>query len=115
MSERKAEDAQNALKGAEEAVGMMQIQMQSLTEEKETKERELAEAKQLMGKGKWVPSDKPLVIDLFPKLSTIHLPYQEFLLFNSHVRTLRSPREPPPQFHTLAQLPFVLRLQVEDS
>lgn len=116
MSERKADGAESALRSAEEVVSVLQTQMQSLTQDKEHSEREAEDLRQLMGKGKWVPSDSlPPTLDLAPRFSTTFIAYQEFLLFNSHVRSIRSSREPPASILTLTQLPFLMRLQVEDS
>lgn len=116
MSERKAEDAERALHSAEEVVSMMQSQMQSLTTEKEQFEKEAVNLHQLMGKGKWVPNDAiSSPVDSSPRLSTVYIPYQEFLLFNSHVRSIRSPGDPHPSILTMIQLPFLARLQAEDS
>lgn len=113
MSERKADGAEQALHSAEEVVSVLQTQMQTLMQEKELSEREAGSLRQLMGKGKWVPNDG--VTDIAPRLSTTHLPYQEFLLFNSHLRSIRSSKDPPPSIFTLIQIPFLARLQVEDS
>lgn len=116
MSERKADGAESALHSAEEVVSVLQTQMQKLTQDKERSEKEAEDLRQLMGKGKWVPLDSaPSPMDLTPRLSTTYLPYQEFLLFNSHVRSIRLPRDPPPSIVALVQLPFLMRLQVEDS
>lgn len=117
MSERKAEEAEVALRDAEEVVKLMQTQMQSLTEDKERSETETESMRHLMDKGKWVlQSSSSSTTNLAaPKLSTAYLPYQEFLLFNSHIRSIRSPRDPVPSILTLIQLPFLLRLQAEDS
>ncbi|KAF8320483.1 hypothetical protein DL93DRAFT_2052754, partial [Clavulina sp. PMI_390] len=116
MSERKADEAEATLRSTEEVVGALQTQMQSLIEEKDRAEQESQELRQLMGKGKWVPNDSALSpLEMAPKLSTTYLPYQEFLLFNSHLRSIRSSREPPPLIITLIQLAFLSRLQNEDS
>lgn len=117
MSERKADDAERALHDAEEAVSLMQTQMQALSEEKERAEAEAELIRQRMEKGKWVGDDTLThhTVILAPKLSTAHLPYQEFLLFNSHLRSIRNSRDPPPSILTLIHLPFLARLQVEDS
>ena len=116
MSERKAGDAERALHSAEEVVSMMQSQMQGLTEDKEQSEKEAENLRQLMEKGKWVPDNAiSSPVESAPRFSTLYLPYQEFLLFNSHVRSIRSPRDPHPSILTMIQLPFLSRLQAEDS
>lgn len=116
MSERKAEDAERALHSAEEVVSIMQAQMQGLSEEKEQSEKEAENLRQLMDKGKWVPGNAiSSPVESAPRLSTLYLPYQEFLLFGSHVRSIRSPRDPHPSILTMIQLPFLSRLQAEDS
>ncbi|KAG8976387.1 hypothetical protein FRB90_009186, partial [Tulasnella sp. 427] len=50
QSEKKAASAETAMKGAEEAVALMQFQMQSLTEAREKAEREAAEMRELVAK-----------------------------------------------------------------
>lgn len=114
MSERKADDAEKALKGTEELIGLMQLQMQELREAKDQKEKEAAALQQLMGKGKWVPGQSGPV-SLGPRLVNSHLPYQEYLLFLAHLRNLRVSTETPPPLSALLPLPFVTRLQTEDS
>ncbi|THH07919.1 hypothetical protein EW146_g9168 [Bondarzewia mesenterica] len=54
QSKRKVEDAEHALKEAEEVVGLMQQRMQGLQDEKEESERRLDEMAITMGKSKWV-------------------------------------------------------------
>ena len=116
VSERKAEDAERSLHSAEEVVSMMQSQMQSLTEGKEQSEKEADNLRQLMDKGKWIPDDAMSSrVESAPRLSTSYLPYQEFLLFSSHIRSIRSPKDPHPSILTMIQLPFISRLQAEDS
>jgi chromosome segregation ATPase len=115
MSERKAEEAQRALKGAEEAISIMQMQMQNLSTDNEAIEQELVAARQRMEKGKWIADDHSPSLELFPKLSTAHLPYQEFLLFNSHLRSIRTRNDPPPLLSNFVHLAFITRLQIEDS
>lgn len=115
MSERKADHAEATLRSTEEVVSGLQTQMQTLSEDKERAEREANDLRQLVGPdGALVPSDKT-ALDLAPRFSTVHLMYQEFLLFNSHLRSIRSIREPPPSILTMNTLPFLARLQSEDS
>jgi septation ring formation regulator EzrA len=114
QSERKVEDAERALKVAEEAVAMMQQQMQELQAEKEKSVNGADEMRALMGKGKWVEkaheTSSPLV-----RLRSSHSPYQEFLLFIAHLRSIRPSSISPPAISTLLPLPFLARLLNEDS
>lgn len=115
VSQRKAEEAEQALKGAEEAVGAMQQQVQALQEEKEAAERRASEIESLMGKGKWIDrrdsqSPTPTI-----RLFSSHSPYQEFLLFVAHLRQLHVNSQSPPAMSTLLPLPFLTRLSTEDS
>jgi chromosome segregation ATPase len=114
QSERKVEDAELALKGAEDAVAMMQQQMQEMQVEKERSEKIAEEMGALMGKGKWVErvteASSPLV-----RLRSSHTPYQEFLLFVAHLRTIRPTFTNPPAISTLLPLPFLARILAEDS
>ncbi|THH13357.1 hypothetical protein EW146_g6851 [Bondarzewia mesenterica] len=115
QSERKAEDAERALKEAEEVVGLMQQQMQGLQDEKEDSERRLGEMAITMGKGKWVeraPSPAPSRV---LRLLSSHRPYQEFLFFVAHLRSLRLASPQPPAMSTLLPLPFLGRLLSEDT
>lgn len=112
LSDRKADDAEKALKGTEEVIGLMQLQMQELRAAKEQKEKEAAEIQRLMGKENWVPGASP---SLAPRLVNSHIPHQEFLLFLAHLRTMRISTETPPALSTLLPLPFITRLQTEDS
>jgi hypothetical protein len=114
LSERKVEDAQNALKGAEEVVSLMQNQMQALQAEKERADNKSREMELLMGKGKWVQRGE---VDQTRslKLLSLHSPYQEFLLFVAHLRLLRPNSPYPPAMSTLLPLPFLARLLNEDS
>ena len=114
LSERKVEDAQNALKGAEEVVSLMQNQMQVLQAEKELADNKSREMELLMGKGKWVQRGE---VDQTRSLKLLcsHSPYQEFLLFVAHLRLLRPNSPCPPAMSTLLPLPFLARLLNEDS
>lgn len=109
LSERKVEDAQNALKGAEEVVSLMQNQMQVLQAEKELADNKSREMELLIGKGKWVQRGE---VDQTRslKLLSSHSPYQEFLLFVAHLRLLRPNSPYPPAMSTLLPLPFLARL-----
>ncbi|KXN84400.1 Rab guanine nucleotide exchange factor SEC2 [Leucoagaricus sp. SymC.cos] len=115
VSRRKAEEAEQALRGAEEAVSAMQQQVQTLQEGKETAERMTADIQALMGKGKWVDKQdsQPLAPSL--RLFSSHLPYQEFLFFVAHLRHLHLSSPNPPAMSTLLPLPFLTRLSTEDS
>lgn len=113
LSERKVEEAEIALKGAEEAVASMQQQMQSLYAEKEEAERVAEEIRASMGKGKWTERRSSTI--RATRLLSSHLPYQEFLLFVAHLRTLHTSTPTPPAMSTLLPLPFISRLSTEDS
>ncbi|KAF9517697.1 hypothetical protein BS47DRAFT_475012 [Hydnum rufescens UP504] len=116
LSERKAEEAEEALKGTEEAISLMQVRMQLLRDEKERCERETEAMHELMGKGKWVLRDRSTdVMSPPPRLSASTVPHHEFLLFLSHVRALRTSGDQIPALASLLQLPFIARLQAEDS
>ncbi|KAF6745016.1 hypothetical protein DFP72DRAFT_1018276 [Ephemerocybe angulata] len=118
LSERKVGDAERALKDAEEMVGMMQTQMQSMQAGKEDAEQKMKEMQELMGKGKWRERSSRLgTTDLIrqPKLLSSHLPYQEFLLFVAHIRSLHQTSPSIPAMATLLPLPFLARLTTEDA
>jgi hypothetical protein len=117
LSERKVEEAGAALKGAEEAVGIMQERLQVLESEKEAAEKDAENMRALMGKGKWpahvltptIGATKAL------KLLSSHLPYSEFLLFVAHLRSIHPSSPHPPVISALLPLPFLARLLAEDS
>jgi hypothetical protein len=114
-SDRKAEDAERSLRETEDAVRLMQQQLQALQGEKETAERRMQVMNAAMGKGKWIeqdPSSPPANARL---LLTSHVPYHEFVSFISHLRALRATYPQPPSILTLLALPFVARLQHEDT
>ncbi|KAJ7449120.1 proline-rich protein [Mycena galericulata] len=117
MTERRVEQAETALKGAEEMVGIMQHQMQSLQGEKDEAERKAREMQLVMGKGKWVDrrsgSSSALVKET--RLLSSHLPYQEFLLFVAHLRSVHPSSTSPPAMTTLLPMAFLARLSSEDS
>ncbi|THH06014.1 hypothetical protein EW145_g4376 [Phellinidium pouzarii] len=114
MSERKVVDAEMALKSAEEAVGMMQVQMQTLRDEKERTADENARLRSLMEKGKFV-EHAPIASPASLKLLNSHAPYQEFLLFIAHLRSVRPSSPTPPHISSILPLPFLARIQTEDS
>ena len=112
-SDRKAEDAERSLREAEDAVRLMQQQLQALQAEKETAERRM-DAMTATGKGKWIEQfSSPLANAQL--LLTSHVPYSEFLSFISHLRALRASYPQPPTIGSLLSLPFVARLQLEDT
>lgn len=115
LSERKVEDAERALRDAEEMVGLMQVQMQSLQEEKEKAEQKVQEMEEVMGKGKFREREQRSM-DLVRqvKLLSSHVPYQEFLLFVAHLRSLHQTSSLTPAMATLLPLPFLARLTTEE-
>ncbi|KAL0068144.1 hypothetical protein AAF712_004804 [Marasmius tenuissimus] len=115
MSEQKVTTAEQALKGAEEAVAMMQQQMQVLQADKEASEQQMKDMQVTMGKGKW--SERQFGGDLVhsTRLLSPHAPYQEFLLFVAHLRSVHPASPQPPAMTTLLPLPFIARLMTEDS
>ncbi|KAF5356998.1 hypothetical protein D9756_006658 [Leucocoprinus leucothites] len=115
ISQRKAEDAEQALRGAEEAVSAMQQQVQALQEEKESAERKATEIQTVMGKGKWIDRRDSQPVAPTLRLFSFHLPYQEFLSFIAHLRHLHLNSTSPPAMSTLLPLPFLTRLSTEDS
>ncbi|TFK26140.1 hypothetical protein FA15DRAFT_703121 [Coprinopsis marcescibilis] len=115
LSEQKVSDAQRALKGAEEAVSIMQTQMQQLRAEKEESERKAHEIQVKMGKGKWLERIQTVDLSRPLKLKSSHLPYQEFLIFVAHLRSLHQTSPQPPAMPTILPLPFLARLSNEDS
>ncbi|KAF8636937.1 hypothetical protein AX17_003188 [Amanita inopinata Kibby_2008] len=115
VSKRKMEEAENALKSAEEAVGVMQHQMQTLREDKEGAERRAQEMQVSMGRGKWVEQRDGTSITRSLRLLSSHIPYQEFMLFVAHLRAIHPSTLQPPSMSTLLTLPFLQRLLTEDS
>ena len=114
-SERKVIETEQALKGAEEVVAALRAQMQSLEAEKEHSERQVEEMRATMGKGKWVPRSPTRSEVSKTKLLASHSPYMEFLLFITHLRTIRPTSPQIPAMSTLLPLPFLARLVSEDS
>lgn len=115
VSDRKANDAEQALKGAEEAVSLMQQQVQALQEEKEIAERKTTEMQSLVGKGKWVERRDSQGPTPPLRLFNSHVPYQEFIFFVAHLRHLHTTSSNVPAMSTLLPLPFLTRLSTEDS
>lgn len=118
LSERKAEASERGFKGAEEAVQLMQQQMQTLQADKEDAEQKFEEMQLVMGKGKWVERRNSAngssgVVTI--RLLSSHTPYQEFLLFVAHLRTIHYSTPQPPTMTTLLHSPFLVRLLTEDS
>ncbi|KAG8882283.1 hypothetical protein FRB98_003805 [Tulasnella sp. 332] len=120
MSEKKAAACETSMKSAEEAVAQMQFQMQALIESKESSEREAERLRELMDKGKWV--DRRRTISLqgvmtanLSRMLRLHVPYEEYQFFLSHLRMIRPAMNHAPAFSSLVSLPFLLRLTVEDS
>ena len=113
-SEQKVTETEQALKSAEEVVGVLQSQMQTLQTEKEDAERSMVEMRATMGKGKWVARPDPIRGSKLRLLCT-HLPYHEYLQLIGHLRTIRPGTQIPPAMSTLLPLPFLARLVAEDS
>ncbi|KAF8162482.1 hypothetical protein K438DRAFT_298941 [Mycena galopus ATCC 62051] len=99
MSERRVDQAETALKGAEEMVGMMQNRMQEMQYEKDEAERKAREIAVVMGKGKWVDRrrESGSTFTKEKRLLSSHLPYQEFLLFVAHLRSVHPSSPSPPR------------------
>ncbi|KIY47484.1 hypothetical protein FISHEDRAFT_45147 [Fistulina hepatica ATCC 64428] len=115
MSERKVEESQAALHIAEEALGVMQLQLQSLQAEKEKATAEAERMRALMEKGKWVQRAQASPVPHLINLLSSHMPYQEFLLFVAHLRSIHPSSPQIPAMSTLLPLPFLTRLMNEDS
>ncbi|KAG9078599.1 hypothetical protein FRC06_008285, partial [Ceratobasidium sp. 370] len=114
-SERRVEEAENALKGAEVAVKGMQIQMQQMAEARRAAEAQVAEMRARMDKGKWVDRDDRFDVDSVKRrLYSGHSVYREFIALISHLRGLRAANGAMPQMSALLSLPFIARLVVED-
>ena len=114
QSERKAEEAERALREAEDAVRLMQQELQALQGEKEAAERTMEGMSAAMGKGKWIERASSLRVNTH-RLLTSHVSYQEFLSLLSHLRALRATQPQPPTISSLLGLPFIARLQLEDT
>ncbi|OCH89625.1 hypothetical protein OBBRIDRAFT_835639 [Obba rivulosa] len=115
-SEQKAQKTEEALRSAEEIVGALQAQMQALEAEKELADRRVEEMRATMGKGKWIDRrTSGRALAKTHRLLASHAPYQEFLAFVAHLRSIRPVTQQPPAMSTLIQLPFLARLVAEDS
>ena len=114
-SARKVEETEAALRSAEEIVGALQAQMQTLQTEKEQADRRMEEMRVRMGKGKWVDHGVDHARSTRRRLFASHVPYHEFLVFVSHLRAIRPASPHPPAMSTLTPLPFLARLIAEDS
>jgi hypothetical protein len=114
QSDRKADEAERALLEAEDAVKLMQQELQALHEEKESAERGMENMRAAMGKGKWVERASSLPANVH-HLLTSHVSYQEFLSLISYLRALRATNSQPPTIGSLLGLPFIARLQMEDT
>ena len=114
-SARKLEETEAALRSAEEIVGALQAQMQTLQSEKEQADRRVEEMRIRMGKGKWVDRSPENARSTRPRLLASHVPYHEFLVFVSHLRAIRPASAQPPAMSTLLPLPLLARLVAEDS
>lgn len=114
QSDRKAEVAERALIEAEDAVRLMQQELQAFQGEKEAAERSMERMRAAMGKGKWIERHSSSPTNTH-RLLTSHVSYQEFLYLISHLRMLRATYPQPPSISTLLGLPFVTRLQLEDT
>jgi hypothetical protein len=114
QSDRKAEEAERSLFEAEDAVRLMQQELQAFQEEKEAAERSMESMRAAMGKGKWTQRPSTLPVNAH-HLLTSHVSYQEFLSLVSHLRALRATNPQPPTPSSLLGLPFIARLQLEDT
>jgi Rab guanine nucleotide exchange factor SEC2 len=114
QSDRKAEEAERALVEAEDAVRLMQQELQALQEEKEGAEKDMENMRAAMGKGKWVQRVSSIPANTH-HLLTSHVSYHEFLSLISHLRMLRATNPQPPTISSLLGLPFIARLQLEDT
>lgn len=120
-ADRKREDSETALKGAEEAVGVMQQQMQEMMRERERAMKEVGEMRVRMARGKFKAPSSPEEVNkaglgaLTRKLRCMVPPYHEFLLFIAHLRSIRPVHASPPATSALLQQPFLARIHTEDS
>ncbi|TBU25905.1 hypothetical protein BD311DRAFT_726948 [Dichomitus squalens] len=114
-SARKVEETEAALRSAEEIVGALQAQMQTLEADKEQADRRVEEMRLRMGKGKWVEHGVNHTHTVRRHLFASHVPYHEFLVFVSHLRAIRPASPHPPAMSTLTPLPFLARIIAEDS
>lgn len=122
MSEKKAAACEAAMKSSEEAVSAMQAQMQDLIQAREEAEREAEQARSMMEHGKWIDRKRTTSLTSvssltasLPRMLRMHVAYEEYLFFISHLRMLRPAMQHPPLFSSLVSLPFLVRLTAEDS
>lgn len=119
QSEKKAAACETSMKSAEEAVTMMQVQMQELIAAREKAERDVTELRSAVGSHQRTRTTSLLSAGsnytMVPRLMNNNLPFEEFLLFVAHLRTLRPGSQQPPAVHSLVSLPFIARLITEDS
>ncbi|KAG9003641.1 hypothetical protein FRB94_003030 [Tulasnella sp. JGI-2019a] len=120
MSEKKADACETAMKSAEEAVAQMQFQMQGLIESRDAAENEVERLREMGNMGKWVDRKRTMSLQggmstNLPRLIRIHVPYEEYQFFLSHLRMIRPAMNHAPAFSSLVSLPFLVRLTVEDS
>ncbi|KAJ7436745.1 hypothetical protein FB451DRAFT_1417264 [Mycena latifolia] len=89
MTERKVEQAETALKGAEEMVGIMQQQMQTLQAEKDEQRRKHGKCRWSWERASgWTGGVGAAPSCEETRLLSSHLPYQEFLMFGAHLRSV---------------------------
>ncbi|KAL5641058.1 hypothetical protein ACGC1H_001510 [Rhizoctonia solani] len=114
-SERKVEETEGALKGAENAIKSMQLQMQQMVDARRDAELKVAEIRARMGKGQWAEGEGELEIGgPRRRLYSSHAIYREFIAFVSHLRNLRANAGVMPQLSALTSLPLIARLIIED-
>jgi Rab guanine nucleotide exchange factor SEC2 len=116
ISEQKVGTAEAALRGAEEAVALMQEQMQALQAEKEASTRIAEQLRAQIGAdGKmrdFIPAGSGFAS---PRLLRLHSPYHEYLGMLDHLRHLHATNVSPPNISGVLNLPFIARLLTEDS
>ena len=122
QSEKKAAACEVAMKSAEEAVALMQAQMQSMSQAKEAAEAEAARLKEISSKADYFERKRTtsLISSASQPYSSFRLmsntlPYEEFILFVGHLRGIRTLHLQAPAFSSLVPLPFLTRLNSEDS
>lgn len=113
-SERKVEETERALKGAEEAITNMQLHMQSLHEEKEEALRQVEDMRVTVGKGKWTRRDSSMPASIPRQILSCTSQHQDFLSFVGHIREIRQKSNVLPLITTINH-PWLARLQLEDS
>ena len=113
-SERKVEETERALKGAEEAIANMQLHMQTLHEEKEEALRQVEGMRVTIGRGKWTRGDSSMPAAMPRQILNCTTQYQDFLSFVAHIRELRQKSNILPLITTVNHS-WLARLQLEDS